>query len=224
MFNSWVRELPSDIEVCAVHLPGRESRIGEPRIEVMSDLVENLVDGLDGAISRTYAIFGHSVGALMAFEFTRELRRRGKPLPVRLFVSGRRAPQCQPVAPTYQLNDRDFLADLTSRYGDMPGSVLADPEILGIYLRIVRSDVRVMDTYVYSEEPALPVPISAYGGSLDRMLTRPMLEAWQTHTNQAFRFCVFDGGHFFPDLRRPQLLRTIVDDLGATDHVSEIVT
>lgn len=214
MFNSWTRELPNAVEVCAVQLPGRESRIREPRVEVMSDLVEQLVDGLDSAVSGPYAIFGHSVGALMAFEFTRELRRRRKPLPVRLFVSGRRAPQCPPVPPTHQLNDRDFLADLTSRYGEMPGSILADPEVLAVFLGILRSDVRVMDTHVYKEEPAFPVPISAYGGHLDRMLTLPMLEAWQTHTSSAFRLRMFDGGHFFPDLLRPQLLRAVIDDLG----------
>ncbi len=214
MFNSWARELPDAIEVCAVHLPGRESRIREPSLKAMSDLVEKLVDGLDSAIGGPYAIFGHSVGALMAFEFTRELRRREKPLPVHLFVSGRRAPQCPPGPATHQLNDQDFLADVTSRYGEMPGSVLADPEILAVFLDIVRSDVRVMDTYKYKEEPAFPVPISAYGGSLDQMLTRPMLEAWQTHTNLTFRLRMFDDGHFFPDLLRAQLLRAVIDDLG----------
>jgi len=214
MFNPWARELPNAVEVCAVQLPGRESRLREPRVEGMSELVEKLIDGLDSAISRTYAIFGHSVGALMAYELTRELRRRGKPLPVHLFVSGRRAPQCPPVPPTYQLDDRNFVADLTSRYGEMPGLVLTDPEVRSVFLGSIRSDVRLMDTYIYNEEPPFAVPISAYGGSLDRMLTRPMLEAWQIHTNSKFRLRIFDGGHFFPDLLRRQLLGAIMDDLG----------
>jgi surfactin synthase thioesterase subunit len=180
----------------------------------MPELIERLVHGLDSTINGTYAIFGHSVGALIAFEFTRELRRRGKPLPAHLFVSGRRAAQCPPVAPIHHLNDRDFLVELSNRYGEVPGSVLADPEVLSIFLNIIRSDLRLMDTYIYREEPALAVPISAYGGELDRMLNLPMLQEWQVHTVSAFRMRMFDGGHFFPDLLRPQLLGAIIDDLG----------
>jgi medium-chain acyl-[acyl-carrier-protein] hydrolase len=103
MFNSWSRELPKSIEVSAVQLPGRESRISEPSISAMPELVARLVNGLAGTMQGAFAFYGHSIGALIAFELTRELRRRGKPLPVHLLVSGRRAPQWPPLSPTYQL-------------------------------------------------------------------------------------------------------------------------
>ena len=220
MFNLWTRDLPDAIEVCAVHLPGRESRLREPRIEAMSELAQKLVEGIDSSrIHGAFAIYGHSVGALTAFEFTRELRRRGKPLPVHLFVSGHRAPQCPQLPSIYQLDDREFLAELTSRYGDIPAPILADPEALSFFLRIVRSDVQLMDTYRYCEEPAFTMPISAYGSSRDATLTGSMLEAWQKHTNSDFHLRMFEGGHFFPDMIRLQVLQAIMDDLGelATD-------
>lgn len=220
MFNQWTRDLPDAIEVCAVHLPGRESRLREPRIEAMSELAQKLVEGIDSSqIHGPFAIYGHSIGALTAFEFTRELRRRGKPLPVHLFVSGHRAPQCPRLPSIYQLDDREFLAELTSRYGEIPALVRADPNVLSFFLRIVRSDVQLMDTYSYREEPTLAIPITAYGGSRDATLPGSMLEAWQKHTSSDFHLRMFEGGHFFPDVIRLQLLHAIIDDLGelATD-------
>ncbi len=215
MFNQWTRDLPAAIEVCAVHLPGRESRLREPRIEAMSELAQKLVEAIDSSqIHGAFAIYGHSIGALTAFEFTRELRRRGKPLPVHLFVSGHRAPQCPPLPLIYQLDDREFLAKLTSRYGEIPALVRADPDVLSFFLRIVRSDVQLMDTYCYREEPALAIPIAAYGGNRDATLPDSMLEAWQKHTSSDFHLRMFEGGHFFPDAIRPQLLHAIMDDLG----------
>jgi medium-chain acyl-[acyl-carrier-protein] hydrolase len=215
MFNPWTRDLPDTIEVCAVHLPGRESRLREPRVEAMSELAQKLVEEIDSSrIPGVFAIYGHSIGALIAFEFTRELRRRGKPLPVHLFVSGHRAPQCPPLPSIYQLNDREFLAELTSRYGGIPEPIRADPEALSFFLRIVRSDVQLMDTYDYREEPALTMPISAYGSNRDVTLTASMIEAWRKHTNSDFHLRIFEGGHFFPEVVRLQLLHAIMDDLG----------
>jgi len=214
MFNLWLRELPSAIELSAVQLPGRESRIGEPNITRMSDLIAELVDGLSGVTHGAYALYGHSIGALIAFELSRELRRRGKPLPIHLFVSARRAPQCPPVPPTHHLGDKEFLADITKRYGEIPSAILSEPEVLSVYLRILRADVALMDTYRYDDEPPLTVPVTAYGGIQDRTVTQSMLEAWRVHTSSTFRLQMFDGGHFFPDALRTQLIRTIVEDLG----------
>ena len=215
MFNLWSKELPDTIEVVGVQLPGRESRHAEPCIRAMPELVAKLVDGLGGVMDGPYAFYGHSIGALIAFELTRELRRQGKPAPLHLLVSGRRAPQSPPLPPTYHLNDQDFLADLTTRYGAMPAAVLDDPEVLAIFLSIVRADVELMDTYRFTEEPPLATPIAAYGGTQDRTLTGSMLDAWQTQTSSTFRSQTFNGDHFFPDPLRRQLVGAIVDDLGA---------
>jgi medium-chain acyl-[acyl-carrier-protein] hydrolase len=214
MFNSWSRELPNAIEVNAVALPGRESRITEPSISALPELVAKLVNGLASTMQGVFAFYGHSIGALIAFELTRELRRKGKPLPVHLLVSGRRAPQWLPPSPSYQLNDREFHAHITGRYGELPDAVLDDEEVLSLYLRILRADVALMDTYQYRAEPALTVPIAAYGGNQDRSLTSSMLDAWRMQTSSTFRSQMFDGGHFFPETVRPQLLRKILDDLG----------
>lgn len=219
MFNAWSRELPDAIEVNAVALPGRESRMSEPSICSLSDLVARLANGLATTMQGAFAFYGHSIGALIAFELTRELRRKGKPLPVHLLLSGRRAPQWPPPSPSYHLDDHEFHAHITERYGELPGAVLEDEEVLSLWLRILRADVALMDTYQYGAEPALPVPIAVYGGKQDRTLTLSMLEAWQVQTSSTFRSQMFDGGHFFTETARPQLLRKILDDLDPRGHV-----
>jgi medium-chain acyl-[acyl-carrier-protein] hydrolase len=214
MFNLWSKELPNTIEVCAVHLPGRESRINEPTVNVMSELVERLVCGLREALQGTFAIYGHSIGALIAFEFVRELRRRGQPPPIHLFVSGLRAPQCVPLSPTYQLNDQELVASITRRYGKLTQAILADSDVLSLFLRVVRADLMLMDTYHYVEEPPLAVPLAAYGGNRDATVDFSMIEAWRMHGSLSFRAQMFDGDHFFPDTTRAEVIRTIIRDLG----------
>lgn len=216
MFNVWAKELPSTIEVGAIHLPGREGRIREASITSMSDVVAQLVGGLAGVMEEgSYAFYGHSLGALISFELVRELRRRNKPLPACLFASGRRAPQCPALPPSYQLDDKAFLAHISKRYGAMPSAILSDPDVLALFLRIVRADITILDTYHYCDEPPLAVPIMAYGGNRDATLAKTMLEAWRMQTTSTFRLRMFDCGHFFPDDIRPQLLNAIVDDLSA---------
>jgi surfactin synthase thioesterase subunit len=214
MFRAWSKDLPETVEVCAVAAPGREGRYREPSITSMSALVTKLVDGLAPAMNERYAFFGHSLGALVAFALTRELRRQGKALPAHLCVAGRRAPQWPPSSPIYQLGDREFLANLTNRYGALPAEVVADPEVLSLFLSPLRGDMTILDTYSYDAEPPLPVPLSAYGSTRDATLTPAMLEAWKQQTSHGFRSRMFDGDHFFPDALRPQLLAAIRGDLG----------
>jgi len=214
MFNLWSNELPDTIELCAVQLPGREGRINEPSVKSMPKLLPMLVDGLAEAFSGPYAIYGHSLGALIAFAFTRELRRRGKPLPLRLFVSGRRAPQCPPIQASHHLPDPDFLREVTRRYGRIPAVVLEDAEVLALFLRIIRADIEIMDTYRYTEEPPLPMPLSAYGGTRDRTLTEALLDEWKAQTSSTYCSRMFEGDHFFPDTARREVIKTILDDLG----------
>src|SRR6202035_2395188 len=92
-YRGWAAALPGDVEVCPVQLPGRESRLREPPFVSAERLVLALADALHPHLALPFAFFGHSMGAMLSFELARELRRRGRPLPVHLFVSGRRAPQ-----------------------------------------------------------------------------------------------------------------------------------
>ena len=106
IFRTWPERLPPDIEVCAIQLPGREDRFGEPTFENLSSVIDVLADVLCPYTDFPFAFFGHSLGALISFELTRRLRRQKTPCPMQLFVSGHRAPQIpDPDPPIHQLPD-----------------------------------------------------------------------------------------------------------------------
>lgn len=211
-FFPWSAELGPEIEVCAVQLPGRESRLREPAIDDLKQLRERLAEALLPALGRTpFAFYGHSFGALVAFELTRELRRRGAPLPRLLLAAGRAAPSRPAVArPIAAIADDDaFVDELQRRYGGIPAALRGERELLALILPTLRADLKITEIYEYHAEPPLPVPIRAFGGSDDPGVDEPSLHAWSQETSAGFGVQMFRGGHFFTQEVRPELLRTI---------------
>ena len=126
-FRAWPAALPSDIEIYALQLPGRENRVTEPPFGSLPDLVRELANDISGLTREPFAFFGHSMGALVAFELSRELRRRGQNEPVHLVVSGFRAPQLPPrQPPLHRLADAS-LADELKGLGGTPPEVFNEP-------------------------------------------------------------------------------------------------
>jgi medium-chain acyl-[acyl-carrier-protein] hydrolase len=163
-------------------------------------------------LDRPFAFFGHSLGALVAFEVARNLRARGI-VPERLFVSGNIAPGIpDPAPPIHQLSEADFLQELQDLNG-MPQAVLDSKELLEIILPVVRSDFAVLETYEYEPQPPLDCPITAFGGIQDPRTSKSGLEAWCIQTNKAFDLLMVEGDHFFIDTARPLLLREIAHRL-----------
>lgn len=213
VFQPWTSELPEDIDVCAVQLPGREHRIGERPVDSLSALLPLLLKALrpylEGMEGR-FAFFGHSMGALVSFELTRALRRQGGPLPRMLFASGRVGPTCRMRNPPLAgLPDQEFVAAISARYGGIPAAVLKEPELMALLLPMLRADMRIHETYVYVEEPALALPIYALGGTEDPLVTEEELLAWQQETTGPFKVQRFPGGHFFLNELRSQVLAAI---------------
>lgn len=197
VFRGWSQRLPSEIELCAVQLPGRETRLREPPLSSLPRLVDLLCE--ETAILRAgrYALFGHSVGALVAFELTRALRRRGERLPVQLFVSGCRAPQLADEEPSSAQLEDDALLAVLRGFDGTPEAVLRDRELLELLLPTLRADLGLRDGYDYRDEPALPIPITALGGEDDEHVPLSSLFAWRTHTARSFALQRFPGAHFY---------------------------
>jgi medium-chain acyl-[acyl-carrier-protein] hydrolase len=203
------------VEVCPVQLPGRENRIAEPAFDRLPPLVQALADAVEPWLDRPFAVFGHSNGALVGFELARTLRARGRPGPVHLFASGRRAPDVPAErAPIATLPEPEFLAELQA-LGGLPAALLEHRELLALLVPTLRADVAIHETYVFRDEAALACPITAYGGLTDPRVSRPSLEAWARHTASAFVMRLFPGGHFFLQDDRDAALRTLSADLTA---------
>ncbi|HEV8241006.1 MAG TPA: thioesterase domain-containing protein [Thermoanaerobaculia bacterium] len=211
-FRDWQRQLPGSIEVCPVLLPGREARIGEPAVDRLRPLVAALEEALATALDLPYAFFGHSVGALVAFELARALRRRGTAPPAHLFVSAHPAPQLPERERRHDLPDDELIAELR-RFQGTPDEVLDHPELMRLLLPTLRRDFAVAETCEHVPEPPLDSPITAFGGLADPRADRGALLPWQEQTRGAFKLRMFPGGHFFLDSDRDLLLQTIAGEL-----------
>ena len=211
IFRTWSDGLPADVELCPVQLPGRGTRLMEHPFTHLSPLVEALAQGLAPLLDKPFAFFGHSLGALVSFELTRRIRREHGVHPVRLFVSAGRAPQIpHRDSPIHTLPKKEFLAELR-RLNGMPCALLDHEELMEIMLPLLRADFAVYETYVYTNEPPLNCPISAFGGIRDHRVKDSDLEAWRAQTNVSFSLRMFPGDHFF--LKQPLLLQVLSREL-----------
>jgi medium-chain acyl-[acyl-carrier-protein] hydrolase len=213
IFRSWPDSLPTSIEVCPVQLPGRESRLREEPFAQVSSLVRAIAKALLLYLDRPFAFFGHSMGALIGFELSRQLRREHGLKLVHLFVSGCRAPQLpDPDPPTYDLPEPKFLEELR-RLNGTPKEVLKHPELMQLMLPLLRADFEAVQTYAYSPAPPLDCPITVFGGLQDNEVKREYLEGWREQTTGSFSLQMLPGDHFFLHTAQPLLLHIITQEL-----------
>jgi medium-chain acyl-[acyl-carrier-protein] hydrolase len=199
LFGQWKKYLPPEIEIYAVQLPGRENRLGESPFTRIDQLVKTLTPIMIPYLDKPFAFFGHSLGALLSFEITRELRRQNAPTPIHLFVSSRIAPQLSIKINSliHELPETAFLQEICRRYDGIPEMVLQNTELMQIFLPALRADFAMLETYIYANEEPLNCPISAFGGREDREVSEQAIAAWQHQTSSYFKMQMFDGGHFF---------------------------
>jgi medium-chain acyl-[acyl-carrier-protein] hydrolase len=213
IFRNWPEYLPDSVEVGVVHLPGRAHRAFEQPPTRLAPLAQSLTTALLPEMDKPFAIFGHSMGATIGFEWVRELRRRGGPPPLHLFVSGRPAPQvAQREEASYRLPDHLFIK-LLRRLNGTPETLLNQPELMESLLPILRADFELLQTYVYSPEAPLDCPITAFGGSQDREVEIEELEAWRMQTIAKFSLSLFDGDHFFIHSSEPLLIKSLFQQM-----------
>ena len=164
------------------------------------------------------ALFGHSMGASLAFELARLIEAETGETPAHLFASGRRAPSAHRAETVHLLDDRGLLADVRKLSGtDM--AVLGDEDMLRAALPAIRSDYRAAETYAYRPGPPLRCPITVFTGDDDPKTTVEEARAWSTHTTGPFDLQVFPGGHFFLTLHQKAILRRISEVLSGVPAI-----
>ena len=217
IFSGWSKALPSSVEVCTVQLPGRENRLGEIPLTHMPDLVEQLSVALGPWLDKPFALFGHSLGALIAFEWLRCLPPRYQP--VHFFLSACPAPETPRPAPLHSLPDGEFIDALQNRYQQIPQAILQDPEMMGLFLPVLRADFTLYETYTYVAGMPLACPVCAFGGLQDHLSNRAQLTAWHPYTSSVFTQRMFPGGHFFLKTAQTPLLQAIVQTLNLAENL-----
>lgn len=197
VYRRWHDIAPSHIEVCPVELPGRGRRMAEAPFVRLAPLVRTLATSIDPLLDRPFAIFGHSMGGLVAFELARALRALGKPQPAHLFISAATAPG-EPTAlpPLRGAPDAEVKRELRALDGT-PRELLDNDDLMSVMLPVVRADFSVLETYEYRDEPPLPVPLTVFGGAADPVVSPPALNRWRGQSARGCRLQLFPGGHFF---------------------------
>jgi surfactin synthase thioesterase subunit len=184
------------VEIVPVNFPGRETRFREEPYTRMEPLLKELVTTLDFA-SGPFAFFGHSLGGLVAFALTRELRRLGKRMPSLLIVSAYPAPQLHRDRPhVAHLPHDQFVATLREHF-DVTEGLLDDPILSEMALPLLRADLSIVETWTYQDEPPLDLSMAAFGGIGDPEASEEKIRAWQAQCTRPVRIRMFPGGHFF---------------------------
>ncbi|MEV4411512.1 alpha/beta fold hydrolase [Catellatospora sp. NPDC049609] len=212
-FNRWLGLFPPTVLPVRVQLPGREDLAALPAPRDAGQAVDGLMEQVR-QLDRPVALYGHSMGALIAFELARSLTAAGTP-PVHLFLSGRRAPQLPARRrPIHHLPDDEFAAALETMGGTL-GSGTGSAAFLRYAVPLIKADLRLTEEYAYRPGPALRCPIDAFVGTEDPVVDADEVRAWREHTAAAFRVHTFPGDHFFHQRHRAAIAGTIVEGVQA---------
>jgi surfactin synthase thioesterase subunit len=207
-YARWCRLLPSWIDVRPVEWPGRGARMDEPLATDPRALASQLAAELHARLDAPYALFGHSLGALIAFELAHSLLDRGAPAPAILFASGTEAPAVRDGSKRrLPLSDDALLQELRNLQGT-PDEALSNPELMRSALPVLRADFLMCGAYAYRPRRPLPCPVHVFGG-VDDEASRESLQAWRQETSAAFTLDVLPGHHFFIHTQQAELLDLI---------------
>ena len=187
--------------------------MSEEPFTTMTALVPTLAEALAAELERPFAIFGHSMGALIGFELARQLRRQFGAAPVRLFASGFRAPHIPLAEPLLHRLPADDFSRRIRELQDAPKEAVWNDEYMRLMLPTLRADLALCETYDYCAEERLGCAISALGGLHDQRVKEADLVAWAEHTSVAFTLRMFQGSHLFLNDCEIDVTRSIVDDL-----------
>lgn len=197
MYLPWQQELGPEIEICAVQLPGRGTRRDETPFTSLSELVPVLADILHPKDGVPYAFFGHSLGALIAFELARYFAGHGVRMPERLIVSAANAPARRNKPRGLHTMDDDALIAELKAFNGTPPAVMKYRELLLMALPMIRADFAMSETYRYQAGPLLDVPLTVFAGREDPLTSPAQIEAWAQETSAPCDVHWFGGDHFF---------------------------
>lgn len=214
-FFPFSQALRTHVEVLCVQYPGRHERRREPLLGDIGELADGVAAALDQWRDERLAFFGHSMGAVIAYEVARRMLRENAAVPVHLFASGRRAPSTHREETVHDRGDEALLADVRALEGT-DSELLADDELLRMALPVLRSDYRAVETYRWLPGPPLTCPVTVLNGDGDPKVTGEEARAWRTHTSGPCEVLTYGGGHFFLAERWPEIAGLVRERLVPT--------
>ncbi len=217
-FRAWPKRLPVNVACYGIQLPGRGERLREPPLTSLGMVIDNLTIEMQPWLRAPFGFFGHSMGALIAFELTRRLQALRAPTPMHLFVSGRGAPHLTSTRQRlYDLPDDELVEEL-ARLGGVPDFVRAHAELMRMIIPTLRADLSVVQTHVFAPGPRLGCPITALGGTRDADVPVDHIAAWHDYTTRVFGMHMIDGDHFFVDTAVTRVCAILAEMLSHAVH------
>lgn len=213
-FHGWAHALPADVELVAVQYPGRQDRLEEPCVAEMDPLADRITEALAPLLDRPFALFGHSMGAAVAYEVALRLEARHRARPRHLFVSGHPSPLRPRSHTDVHLRDEDAMLEWFGELGAMDPAVLADPELRPLVVPSLRADLRLIETYRPAAGRPVNAPMTSYVGDADPGVPPDDAAAWKELTSGEFSFRVFPGGHFYLSDQETEVLADLTERLG----------
>ncbi|MFF2331443.1 MULTISPECIES: thioesterase II family protein [unclassified Streptomyces] len=207
------RTLSPKLDVLAIQYPGRQDRRHEPAVEDVGTLADLIVAELRPLMDKPLAFFGHSMGAVVAFEVTRRMASEGR-APVILFASGRRAPSAVREEYVHKDTDEKIIAEL-QRLSGTDARMLDDEEVLRMILPSLRSDYKAVETYRAEPGATVSCPIDVLIGDDDPHVTHAEATRWREHTTGPYDIEVFKGGHFYLNDHAPAVMNRLVTRISA---------
>ena len=201
------------MELHAFQLPGRESRFSEPAYTDSGEASVGMADAIEPYLDRPYAVFGYSMGALLGFELVRELRRRGAPMPEKLFVAARVAPQLHATHPPLAQLPREQFIEQVRYFYQPPEEAWSNSHLLELILPVLRADMLLCESYTYQPEAPLDCGIQAFAGRNDRSSPISKVLGWREQSKADFDLEVFNGAHFFINKMHPKMQNSIISSL-----------
>jgi medium-chain acyl-[acyl-carrier-protein] hydrolase len=213
-FVRCMAQMAHGVEICPVQPPGRENRLSEECLTSVGEVAKAAAEALEPYFDKDFAVFGHSLGAILGFEMLQRLRQTGGPAARHLIVSAHRAPHIPlPHAPTWDLPDLQLRQRLEDLNGT-PKGVLDHPELQALMLPLIRADFRLDETYALAPGcRALDCPITVIGGSQDKDVPELHLQEWRRWTNAGFDLKMIEDDHFFIHSQSTKLTAVIADAL-----------
>lgn len=213
-FAAWAEHVPSDVELWTVQLPGQMDRKAEPAPSELVGWARALADAMAPLLDRPYAVYGHSLGGLVAFEVVRELRSRGAAAPEGVFVGAVQAAHMpDPFPSTDRLTDHETLRRLGML--DALAPLLRDEAAVRELRPIIQTGIELLKQYRFVPGPSLACPIVALGGTTDAVVLEHHLTGWRDHCSHGFELVTVEGGHLFHQERPGDVVRAIMGRLGA---------
>ncbi|MFE9701928.1 thioesterase II family protein [Streptomyces sp. NPDC005930] len=212
-FRPWADVLPEDTELALYCYPGRESRYGEPFARSWDELLDGALTALRGAAERDYVLFGHSMGAAVAFDLALRAERAGLPAPGAVIVSAARPPGARGAshgAPPHSGNTDGELLEWMLDAGQLPRAVREEPELVAMAVEMFRADLLAADSRRHRGGDRLGAPLQVLYGT-DDDLDDAAVEAWRTRAAGPFALTRLDGGHFYT----PEVWRRLPDRMEA---------